>query len=1465
MQTPAKLKKQFLKSLFLFLLVVGGLLNCESSFGQTPTFTALTGGIAASPLTAGNTQQAIFGFSASVSGGSITFQQFNIGSNSGTPNACFANGTLVRSPTSTYTGAGTPVGNVAISATSNTTSFTITGLSETVSATTIYYFLVVDVINTSTTACQPYVNSMTLAIDVNNVSYNSAPVNTYNYYNINSGTPYPVSVVNTTTGLTSPSTILTSGTTGLALFGFGITTTASSTFSSIKINSNVATISNYFTNFKLFSNTSNTFTGSTQVTGLTASTSGGYVTFTTAGATLSASTTIKYYFLVADCTVTGSLPVNVQFSFVDGQSSAALTRATPSVASYNDFTAYGNTYNINSTTLTVTLLTGGTTSGTLTANQTGVVCFGFSLASSSNITVSGFNINSTNTAATYFGNGKLYRNATTTYPSSPVQIGTVTFSGNFAVVTGLSEAITGTAQNYFLVADDIAGATSSTIAFNFSSTQTSNAITQSSPIASSYNTFNISGNTLTLPSPTLLVTGENSVATNGITAGNLTYGQTGIVLFGFGVQAFGASFSLATINIKAPGNENSYFSNGSLYRSTSPVFPGGTALYTGIAIPGGGDIHITVTETIPSNTTYYYFFTADYTVANGPAATGYAFSFSTTQSGGNSSIVTNPYATYSYNVTGNGFTIIGTEDWTGGTSTSFTNAANFTLLGGGGGFVPTSTTVVRIGGVNYTNAPLIAANTTIAGITFGSAKVSTLTINSGQTLTLSNNLSVLASSTATVAGSGTLTLSSGSISSTAGSSTLTLNGSLVTNNAGTFTTGASSTLDLTSATLNNSGTFTLGSTGLLNLSTATLANTGTFTLASTATGSAAIGPLVGTNTITGTYSVQRYINGGSGYRGYRLLSSPVYAGTANSNNVYSINYIANSCYITGTTVTTGGIDKAGNPTLYLFRENLTPSQTSFTSGNFRGVGDMFTGTTNITYTMDVDGTGFNIPVGNGYLFFFRGDRSVAPIATETVTSYIPTSTILTAVGTLNTGSITYKNWFTPTVSTLLDAAATGNSSILGYNLAGNPYPSSISWTTVYGASTNVSPIIYEFNPATNQYGFFNESNSTSTQDAGNVIGSGQGFFVIANNTSATLNFTEAAKVTSQPSTLLFAAAIGGTQSSQYIHLKMIKDSMNFDDVVLGFNPQASTKYVAGEDAMHLNGNSPPETLTSLSSDSVSLAGNFMPYPGLNTPQVIRLSATATASGTYKFLRSELVNIPALYEIWLMDNMQKDSLDLRANTTYAFDIDNTNPASYGANRFQVVVRQNPALGVHLLAFNAAKITTATQVQVSWTVENEANYTTFYVQRSTDNGQTFQSIGSLQSDGLGTYSFIDPSPVTTGQDQYRLQMSDVNNTITYSSVITIQYSDLSNNNIGSNISLYPNPAHDLINLSVTGNNISTGPYTITITNSIGAVVNTSTSSQPAWQNNVSGLLPGTYFLQVVDNNTKTIVGRSKFIKL
>ena len=682
-----------------------------------------------------------------------------------------------------------------------------------------------------------------------------------------------------------------------------------------------------------------------------------------------------------------------------------------------------------------------------------------------------------------------------------------------------------------------------------------------------------------------------------------------------------------------------------------------------------------------------------------------------------------------------------------------------------------------------------------------------------------------------------------------------------------------------------SGLFSVNSAGMLKMlgtSSSTVLNAGgLLTLASDVNGSATVAAINGPS-ITGNVNVQRYITGGAAnYRGYRLLSSPV--STSLTSGIVNINYLINSVYLTGTSGTSGGFDGGHSPSLYLFRDNLVPSNTTFTSGNFRGINNI---TSAPSYVMDIDGSGFSIPAGNGYMLFFRGDRSVATFTAETTTTYVPTSTTLTAVGTLNQGQVTVKDWFTPSSGNLDYSTVSGDVNIQGFNLAGNPYASSIDWDTYN--TTAISTGIYAPNTTGFVYVLDSKSKNYNVYQAGmggagtlassgsNIIPSGQGFFVVAASASGQLVFNESAKVNTQ------ATAAGGNlflalqqkpkaEPDRYLHLELIKDSVNKDGIILSLSKTASANYSMNEDAAYKTGNG-SVSLASRSADGIALAINATPYPAKAQP--IPLTVGAAADGTYMFNMDELKHIPDVYDIWLKDAYGKDSLDIRHNPAYSFSILKSDTNSYGANRFSLVIRKDPSRNVHLLNFTANKIINA--VKTVWTAENEEDYTNFALQKSTD-GSSFATIDTLESSSLGTYSYTDEHPQTT--NYYRLRMTDVAGSVTYSEIIAVMYGTAVKTGSGNSISIYPNPTNGVINVAVHQGTVATAglnpaanttaaasrTYDIRITNMTGEVLKTVTSASATWQNDVSSLLPGTYIIQVFSHGTGTVTGRSTFVKL
>jgi hypothetical protein len=820
-----------------------------------------------------------------------------------------------------------------------------------------------------------------------------------------------------------------------------------------------------------------------------------------------------------------------------------------------------------------------------------------------------------------------------------------------------------------------------------------------------------------------------------------------------------------------------------------------------------------------------------------------------------------------------------TYNWTGATSTDPTVASNWDI---GQTPVFNGNTSLVVSVVSSNLYPSLTVNESIYALTI--ANGAQLNLN-GYTLSVGCNIY----NNTTTGGTGILY---GGSSSSGG---ITWNGSL---SAQTYTgTNTVNTAELSNMTINNSsgGTVSIngGPVDIYNVLTITKGNLvigsspAALTLKSTATQTASVVAIQSPYSITGTVNAERYITGGAGYRSYRLISSPVYAATVNSNKVYSINYLQTYAVLTGIgPITTTGFDKAGNPTLYLFREDQVPSNVTFTSGNFSGISSI-NNTPNYNYSVNGAGTSgsYYLPVGNGVMFFFRGNKASASLSAETTLGYVPVTVTTTTSGALNQGQVIVHDWYTP-ASAYLGYTGTGmgtNCAVRGFNLVGNPYASSIDWeqynttTTTSGIyANNVANTVYEFNPATSNYDTYQQGGAFTNHGTRTIV-SGQGFFVLAtSSTSPQLIFNETAKNSTQNTGLnLFMATKGdlarlnNTNIDQHLRLQMSLDSINTDDMYIGFKPNASAQFVSNEDAPYKTGYG-KVCLSSFSSDGVSLAINKIPLPGLKQT-AIPLFVTASAKGTYKLNRTELNGIPRLYEIWLMDRFNKDSLDMRHNTTYAFNI-TADTNSYGSKRFQLVIRQAPALMVHLLNFTASKVSNG--AQVIWKTENEQNYTNFTVERSSNGGVTFDVLGGFASSASGTYSFLDKTPIAIGTIQYRLKLEDLNGNITYSNVVALMYANSSNSIVENAVTIYPNPAKSTLNLAIhpafiVGSTKATIPantvYRIKILNNKGSILKSATISQQNWQTDVSNLMPGTYVIQVVNNDDDSVVGKGTFIKL
>ncbi|MEX8546516.1 MAG: T9SS type A sorting domain-containing protein [Mucilaginibacter sp.] len=469
------------------------------------------------------------------------------------------------------------------------------------------------------------------------------------------------------------------------------------------------------------------------------------------------------------------------------------------------------------------------------------------------------------------------------------------------------------------------------------------------------------------------------------------------------------------------------------------------------------------------------------------------------------------------------------------------------------------------------------------------------------------------------------------------------------------------------------GTITLGTplevNNLVDLSGGTSANilnsASNLTLISTEAGTARVNNL-SASAITDSVLVQRFIKGGmSSRRSYRLLSSPVYqVPNANSGlRKYYFSRLQDQILITGAGGTANGFDAspANGPTIWKYNETAATSALQD-----------FVPISSISRNHSVTTQDF-LTSGNGFLLFFRGDR-FNNVSNKTSAPFpVPEDVTITYKGLLNQGNITVTAPF---------GAATGFLSFTnkaeandGFNQVGNPYASAIDWELSGGsgsaiATTNINPTIYILDPVTKNYGTYTKG-GTSTGLATRYIASGQGFFVKANAAGPTLIFTEAAKApdTSNP------AVLGGKTllALDFLRLKLEKDSLNYDDILLTFKEGQQEGYHSEEDVDDLTSANAAVSLSALSkTEHKPLAVSALPVP--EKTSFIPISVDVAVSGPYKIKLTDYADRFKNEPVFLKDNFTKDSVDLHLKPEYAFFIDKNMAATFGGNRFIVYFKQ-----------------------------------------------------------------------------------------------------------------------------------------------------------------------------------------------
>ena len=319
--------------------------------------------------------------------------------------------------------------------------------------------------------------------------------------------------------------------------------------------------------------------------------------------------------------------------------------------------------------------------------------------------------------------------------------------------------------------------------------------------------------------------------------------------------------------------------------------------------------------------------------------------------------------------------------------------------------------------------------------------------------------------------------------------------------------------------------------------------------------------------------------------------------------------------------------------------------------------------------------------GKGYAIYARGD--IAPILTAG-------SALWELRGPVNIGNVA-------PVSLPVSFTSSGTLANDGWNLVGNPFPSTIDWLAASGwTKTNVNNATYMLDNGLASPVYATYIAGVGANGGSQYIAAGQAFFVKSDGGVPVLTATETIKV-------------GGTQTTYFRQATIpdmirvtLRQGTTADESVIRFTSDATSKFDAQWDAYKLK-NPVAFNVSSFTSDNKKLAINAMP-PMQSCLAVIKMDVSNVTAGSFTLDFSDFDSfINPGTKISLFDSFVKQTVDVRQTNSYSFQV-TTDTASYGSNRFSLTFGEGLATITAMGATSCSKGT----VTVNATGAPEGNY-------------------------------------------------------------------------------------------------------------------------------------------------------------
>lgn len=554
------------------------------------------------------------------------------------------------------------------------------------------------------------------------------------------------------------------------------------------------------------------------------------------------------------------------------------------------------------------------------------------------------------------------------------------------------------------------------------------------------------------------------------------------------------------------------------------------------------------------------------------------------------------------------------------------------------------------------------------------------------------------------------------------------------------------------------------------------------TLKSTKEKTASLGVVGQNNAITGKFTVERYINSGTGNGEHGKKWLYIATPTGHDGNGQSIRQ---SWMEGGNNASTGfGINLTGPEGTAVGWDASSPSPA------IKEYDD--------TKNLWKRASSANVDLYNpkGWMVFVRGDRSVSGV------NAVANSTNLRSKGSLRTGKVEYN-------------VPGDNTNTLFYSI-GNPYASAIDMKKILTGSTESFTVWDPY--AQGEFGLGAYQTYTKVDGefirvpveegkTNNYILSGQAFFIQQFPHSRKITIDESSKGETSDNTTYFRAM--GTESGSLQMLKTnIYSSGQLEDGTLHIFGRDYSKAVDKDDARKMLNSG--VNLSIKVDDLLLVVERKSPIVSSDT---IFFNLTGTVNGKYRFAFDALnLSAPGL-DAWLEDSFtgEKHFVSLDGTTQVDFDV-TSDKNSKVANRFKIVFQGQKALPVTIVKLTAVK--DGSQVVIRWNVAQEINVKKYVVMVSND-GLNFRDLMSIDAKDVTEYSAVDKNPIE-GYNCYRVRSVDVDGRETYSEIAKVF--------IGMNepsLRVFPNPVTDG-HLNLRLENYPAGKYQVRLLNIGGQVM-------------------------------------------